>query len=252
MKTFQNGLCWWMHCYVMILWATDSVLWMDCMVCEYMNKITFTHSRLVFFSFNTLLSHFTKLLDYVVCKEKSNVIIKLFPLWIRCFYLLCLQSRLSFAFGFLQFDYDINKCLVFLLEFFCLLSSEFAELVVSCLFVILQNSQSLLLQIFLLLVSLFFLLLAFALHICYSMCNFTTVHTYSVPLFHIFFHFCLVVSLAILILPSATSSLLMSLSRHSSFSPCWFLFLAFFHRLYISLLKVHTCSCMFSLFHKFL
>lgn len=86
-----------------------------------------------------------------------------FSLWIL--------SRFFFVFDFLQLHYDIPRCR------FWVIYSVWCSLSVSDLWlesVIFRNSQTLLLQIFLL------LLLSSPLYICYTFCNYTTVTGYSI------------------------------------------------------------------------
>ena len=137
----------------------------------------------------------------------------------------------------------------------CLVFSEFSVPVVQWLSLVWGNFHTLLLQIFILLLS-HFLLLIFPLHI-YVFDNSPTVVEYPFPFFILFSLFAFIlggffnISVNSLIHTLAFFSLLMIPSKAFLFVQQWFCsfyFLSFYLRVFISLLKLSTYSCMLSPF----
>ena len=111
------------------------------------------------------------------CFLTRHVILYFGPPQVR--WLSPLRLSLAFVFGFLQFECDVPRCspLVIYPDWWF---SEIPGCVLWDLLLILENSQPLLLQMFLLLISLFHLLI-FQLCIYYTFCDCLTIPGYSIP-----------------------------------------------------------------------
>ena len=127
------------------------------------------------FIYATLQMHYFRLL--LVVSDKTDVILYFVPPQVRWFS--PLRLSLAFVFGFLQFECDVPRCspLVIYPDWWF---SEIPGCVLWDLPLILENPQPLLLQMFLLLISLFHHLI-FQLCIYYTFCNCFTILGYSIP-----------------------------------------------------------------------
>lgn len=152
------------------------------------------NSRLVFlflffFSLSTLTISFHSLLARGVSEEKSSITLILVLYREGVCHHASFDFFQDFVFDFLQFEYDMPRYRFFrYLYLYSLLFSEFTGSAVLCLSLILENYQQLLLQLFLLFLSLFIFWYSHYLCTCYTFCNCLRSRIFY-PLFFICFFF---------------------------------------------------------------